>query len=323
MPQHLQYDIESQASGRRPERTASQLRSGVPAQGVILCGDSLCGNRWLAAGLREISVAAQTLLAMNRLQAMLVSGAVVLLDAGDENKLRVLEVIRSLDAFQLRHLLLLARPTGWTNVMDYFTTGVPAFVRMPATFGELAIRISLRASGVQRSAELQIAGSCVPIHDDMTAGIMRSHCTVRLSEREYLLYKLLVSRINTALSRAGIRAAIWRRAGSDRSNVVDVYGRYLRMKLARVDAGTVIDTVRGFGYTMRASAVATTPSDGGRARRAIASASFATLTRTTSVASLPPLPLLRACDFDCPNTSQLQRTRASLEVFLSGTRLPL
>ena len=45
----------------------------------------------------------------------------------------------------------------------------------------------------------------------------------------------------------------WDKANDGTSNVVDVYVRYLRTRLAEVDADDLIETVRGVGYRLTAN----------------------------------------------------------------------
>jgi two-component system OmpR family response regulator len=53
------------------------------------------------------------------------------------------------------------------------------------------------------------------------------------------------------LSRFDLLESAWDLAYENRSNVVDVYVRYLREKIDRRFGVTVIETVRGSGYRLR------------------------------------------------------------------------
>ena len=46
---------------------------------------------------------------------------------------------------------------------------------------------------------------------------------------------------------------IWGSASGGESNILEVYIRYLRQKLEKVGAGSIIQTVRGVGYMVRES----------------------------------------------------------------------
>jgi two-component system OmpR family response regulator len=54
------------------------------------------------------------------------------------------------------------------------------------------------------------------------------------------------------LSRFQLLEKVWSRSYENRSNVVDVYVRYLRDKIDRPFGVTSIETVRGSGYLLRA-----------------------------------------------------------------------
>jgi two-component system OmpR family response regulator len=53
------------------------------------------------------------------------------------------------------------------------------------------------------------------------------------------------------LSRFDLLESAWDLAYENRSNVVDVYVRYLREKIDRRFGVTLIETVRGCGYRLR------------------------------------------------------------------------
>ena len=54
-----------------------------------------------------------------------------------------------------------------------------------------------------------------------------------------------------ALSRLQLLESAWDMAYESRSNLVDVYVRYLREKIDRPFGRTSIETVRGVGYRLR------------------------------------------------------------------------
>ena len=89
--------------------------------------------------------------------------------------------------------------------------------------------------------------------------------TIPLTRTEYDILLLLLRQRGAVLSRAEISAAIRSREAlsaaeesgsskkqrSENSNLVDVYIRYLRAKLDQTYKVTLIETVRGVGYTIR------------------------------------------------------------------------
>ena len=72
-----------------------------------------------------------------------------------------------------------------------------------------------------------------------------------LSPREYALLELFVRRAGDVLTRTEIIERVWDWAYDGTSNVVDVYVRYLRTKLAPHPSAPRIETARGVGYVLR------------------------------------------------------------------------
>ena len=71
-----------------------------------------------------------------------------------------------------------------------------------------------------------------------------------LSPREFALLQLFLRRPDELLTRSQILDHVWDHDTDVASNVVDVYIRYLRRKLAPYDADRQLVTVRGAGYRL-------------------------------------------------------------------------
>ena len=74
---------------------------------------------------------------------------------------------------------------------------------------------------------------------------------MKLSAKEFSLLEALMRRPGQALSRLQLVEHAWDYAYENRSNVVDVYVRYLRDKIDRPFSRDSIETVRGVGYRLR------------------------------------------------------------------------
>lgn len=74
---------------------------------------------------------------------------------------------------------------------------------------------------------------------------------VELTRREYELLRYMLMNKNTALSRERILSDVWGFDYAGETNVVDVYISYLRRKIDERFGETVIETIRGYGYTIR------------------------------------------------------------------------
>jgi len=134
--------------------------------------------------------------------------------------------------------------------------GADDYLVKPFSFAELVAR--LRALGrrgpVERPTRLQ-AGDLEL--DPATREVRRDDTEISLSAKEYALLETFMRRPGQVLDRFQLLEHAWDGEYENRSNVVDVYVRYLREKVDRPFGVESIETVRGAGYRLRA--------DGGRA----------------------------------------------------------
>ena len=85
-----------------------------------------------------------------------------------------------------------------------------------------------------------------------THEVWRGDTPVDLSKRELALLEALMRHPGQVLSKDSLLAQAWAGDGTQRSNVVEVYVRYLREKIDRPFGVKSIETVRGVGYRLRA-----------------------------------------------------------------------
>ena len=79
----------------------------------------------------------------------------------------------------------------------------------------------------------------------------RGEVEIELSAREFALLETFMRRPGLVLSQAQLVEAVWDLGYEQRSNVVEVYVRYLREKIDRPFGVRSIETVRGVGYRLR------------------------------------------------------------------------
>jgi two-component system OmpR family response regulator len=89
-----------------------------------------------------------------------------------------------------------------------------------------------------------------------------------LTRKEFAVLQLLMSHPNAVLSRRFLLDQAWGYCVNQRSNLVEVYIRYLRIKIDKPFGCQTLQTVRGAGYRLCSEDRATLASD----RRAIGSA---------------------------------------------------
>lgn len=134
--------------------------------------------------------------------------------------------------------------------VDLLDMGANDYLVKPFAFAELAARV--RAAGRQGQASGRILTVGDLVLDTRTRVATYQERSVDLPSREFTLLEYLMRHAGQVLSRQQILDAVWGIDFDTESNVVDVYMGYLRRKLDRSHGQSVIETVRGAGYRVRA-----------------------------------------------------------------------
>jgi two-component system, OmpR family, response regulator NblR len=87
--------------------------------------------------------------------------------------------------------------------------------------------------------------------DLVTRRIFRGETAIELTVKEFELLRYLMSHPETELTREQILENVWGYDFLGESNVIEVYVRYLRLKLEKEGGKRLIQTVRGVGYVLR------------------------------------------------------------------------
>jgi two-component system OmpR family response regulator len=167
------------------------------------------------------------------------------------------EVCRRLRADGVRApvLMLTARDAIDDRVRG-LDTGADDYLRKPFSFAELGARLrALTRRGPVERPPVLVAGDLAL--DPSARSVRRGDAEIALSAREFALLETLMRHPGQVLDRLQLLDHVWDGEYENRSNVVDVYIRYLREKVDRPFGVASIETVRGAGYRLRA--------DGGRA----------------------------------------------------------
>jgi two-component system OmpR family response regulator len=128
--------------------------------------------------------------------------------------------------------------------------GADDYMTQPFSLAELGARLRALARGGQceRPAVLE-AG---PLRlDPATREVVRDGREIELSAREFMLLEAFMRRPGQVLTQGQLLEAAWDAGYEQRSNVVEVYVRYLREKIDRPFGVRSIETVRGVGYRLR------------------------------------------------------------------------
>jgi two-component system, OmpR family, response regulator len=131
--------------------------------------------------------------------------------------------------------------------------GADDYLVKPFAFAELTARLRavVRRGTPERPTILAVGTLTI---DPAARAVAIDGRAVSLSPREYALLELLARRAGDVLTRTEIIERVWDWAYDGTSNVVDVYIRYLRAKLAAHPSAPRIETARGVGYVLRATA---------------------------------------------------------------------
>jgi two-component system OmpR family response regulator len=128
--------------------------------------------------------------------------------------------------------------------------GADDYLVKPFSFAELLARLRAlaRRGPVERPVLLEVGDLRM---DPATHQVWRGDEEVPLSAKEFSLLEAFMRRPGEVLSRLQLLEHAWDYSYENRSNVIDVYVRYLREKIDRPFGRDSIETVRGTGYRLR------------------------------------------------------------------------
>ena len=155
--------------------------------------------------------------------------------------------------------------TGHDEVTDRvkaLDAGVDDYLIKPFSIDELMARLramhrrmaafaSQSEGGSGQTDVLQIADLSM---NTRTRDVRRGEKSIHLSVKEYDLLNFLMRRSGRVLERQEIMRGVWGENFFGDDNLLDVYIRYLRQKIEIDSNLTLIHTIRGVGFMLRAQA---------------------------------------------------------------------
>lgn len=135
--------------------------------------------------------------------------------------------------------------------VDLLDAGANDYLTKPFAFAELAARVRALTRVGQTRSDVLMAGD-LELDTKKRMACRGRDINVDLPAREFALLEYLMRHQGQVLTRQQLLNAVWGFDFDTDSNVVDVYVSYLRKKLDREGEPSVIETVRGAGYRVRA-----------------------------------------------------------------------
>ena len=147
-------------------------------------------------------------------------------------------------------VLMLTARDGVEDRVAGLDSGADDYLTKPFSFAELLARLRAlaRRSPQERPAVLEVGSLRL---DPASHHVWRNETEIQLSTKEFAILETFMRRPGQVLSRFELLEHAWDYGYENRSNVVDVYVRYLREKIDRPFGCRSIETVRGAGYRLR------------------------------------------------------------------------
>jgi two-component system OmpR family response regulator len=146
-------------------------------------------------------------------------------------------------------LMLTARDAVEDRVAG-LDAGADDYLPKPFSFSELLARLRalVRRGSPERPTVLDVGDLRL---DPARRQVWRGDTEIHVSAKEFALLEAFMRRPGDVLSRDHLLEHAWDYGYENRSNVIDVYVRYLREKIDRPFGRRSLETVRGMGYRLR------------------------------------------------------------------------
>ena len=147
-------------------------------------------------------------------------------------------------------IIMLTAKDEISDRVDGLDSGADDYLVKPFSIEELLARVraGLRRNQEQEITKLQFADLSL---DRSTREVFRGSRSIELTAKEFDLLEYLLSHPRQVLTRDQILERVWGYDFMGDSNIIEVYVRYLRLKLESAEDSRIIKTVRGVGYVLK------------------------------------------------------------------------
>ncbi|WP_438350929.1 response regulator transcription factor [Paenibacillus sp. FA6] len=175
----------------------------------------------------------------------------LILDYGSKgNEFEVISQLRTRMGFFL--ILILSDIMMSEKIIKGFAAGANEYITKPVQIEIVLVRIR----NLFNLIEIENTENNLPITigelyiDPRSRMVRRNTQSIELTPKEYDLLLYLARHVNQVCSRERILKLVWKYDYSLGTNVVDVYIRYLRLKIDKGHRHKMIHTSRGVGYIL-------------------------------------------------------------------------
>jgi two-component system, OmpR family, response regulator len=158
------------------------------------------------------------------------------------------QVCRSLrEEKVLAPVLMLTARDAVNDRIRGLDAGADDYLVKPFSFAELLARVRAlsRRGPIERTVMMQVGDLRL---DSARHQVWRGETPIDLARKEYAMLEALMRHPGDVLSRFQLLEQVWGYEYENRSNIVEVYIRYLRQKIDRPFGRHSLQTVRGVGY---------------------------------------------------------------------------
>lgn len=176
-------------------------------------------------------------------------------------ELNGLEVLRRLSKDKPTPVILLTARDAVMDKVAGLDAGAVDYITKPFAIEELLARIrvalkllssaTLGAANVNKAAEEGVLTWHELMLDDKKHLVTYKGQEITLTNREFLMLKVLLSNQDIVMSRDTLLEKVCGYDYVGETNVVDVYVRFLRTKIDEVFDIKMIETIRGVGYVIK------------------------------------------------------------------------